>query len=219
MRIKLFYIKFNNYILDSEIELFRGAVISKVPRYMILFHNHEGEGFRYSYPLIQYKRLGGKAFIVCISEGTEDIGKLFSSADLNYRLGERTVKMEIASMWTTRPLVQVWNQSFSYRLVKWLALNEENYRTYQELEGIGERIELLEKILTGNILSFAKGIGYHIEEKLECKIISEKSSSWNRYKGVKMKSFDLIFKSNISLPEYIGLGKGASIGHGVLFRI
>ena len=35
-------------------------------------------------------------------------------------------------------------------------------------------------------------------------------------KSVKMMSFDLGFKVNISLPQYIGLGKQVSTGHGMI---
>ncbi|MFW5721489.1 MAG: CRISPR-associated endonuclease Cas6 [Bacteroidota bacterium] len=36
------------------------------------------------------------------------------------------------------------------------------------------------------------------------------------YKDVKHQTFDVSFKTNIFLPEYIGLGKGVSIGFGTV---
>lgn len=49
-------------INQQEIPLFRGAVIKSLGEDAnLLFHNHITDNqFRYSYPLIQYKRLGGK---------------------------------------------------------------------------------------------------------------------------------------------------------------
>lgn len=219
MRVNLFYIQFQNEILHDEIELFRGAILSQLPESLILFHNHEGEGFRYSYPLIQYKRLHGKAFLVSLSDGTEAIGNLFSESDFHFRLGQRELKMEISSIWTRQFLVQVWNTDFMYRLSAWLPLNEKNYQEYQSMEGVAERILFLEKKLIGNILSFTKGIGLYVEQKIQCKILYVDAEYWSLYKGVRMKSFTITFKTNISLPEHIGLGKGASIGHGTLHHI
>lgn len=219
MKVNLFYIQFQNEILDREIELFRGAILSQVSPSLILFHNHKEEGYRYSYPLIQYKRLKGKAFIVCLSQGVETIGNLFSMSDFHFQLGERSLKMEVGSVWTQQVLVQVWNSYFVYRLNKWLPLNEKNYQEYQTLEGIAEQTLFLEKKLIGNILSFTKGIGLYVEQQVSCKILSIDSVYWSTYKGVRMKTFNIVFKTNISLPEYIGLGKGASIGHGTLFQI
>ena len=219
MRINLFYIQFQNEILHNEIELFRGAILSQLPESLILFHNHEGEGFRYSYPLIQYKRLHGKAFLVSLSDGTEAIGNLFSESDFHFHLGQRELKMEIASVWTKQVLVQVWDTDFTYRLSSWSPLNEKNHQEYWSLEGVAERILFLEKKLVGNILSFTKGIGLFVEQQIRCKILHVDAEYGIFYKGVKMKAFNVTFKTNISLPEYIGLGKGVSIGHGTLLYV
>lgn len=65
--VKTLVIKFNNEIYPDEIDCFRGAVIHAMDGANVLFHNHlEGAGLRYSYPLIQYKRIHRKAAIVCV---------------------------------------------------------------------------------------------------------------------------------------------------------
>jgi CRISPR/Cas system endoribonuclease Cas6 (RAMP superfamily) len=33
-----------------------------------------------------------------------------------------------------------------------------------------------------------------------------------------MMAFDILFKTNVSLPNYIGLGKGASTGFGMVVQ-
>lgn len=38
-------------------------------------------------------------------------------------------------------------------------------------------------------------------------------------KGVKLMAFDAEFKTNMSLPDYVGIGKNASIGFGVVTHI
>lgn len=219
MKVSLFYILFQNEIRQEEIELFRGAILNQLPASLVLFHNHEGEGFRYSYPYIQYKRLHGKAFIVSLSDGVEVIGNLFSESNFHFCIGQRKLKMEIASIWTRQVVVQVWNTDFIYHLNMWLPLNEKNYAAYQTLEGIVEKTSFLEKKLIGNILSFTKGIGLFVRQQIHCKILAIDSEFWSLYKGVRMKTFNVTFKTNISLPEYIGLGKGVSIGHGILSYI
>ena len=84
------------------------------------------------------------------------------------------------------------------------------------MEGIAEKITLLEKILTANILSFAKGIGVHIENNIECKITSISEPYFPTYKQTKLTAFDVEFKTNVFLPNYIGLGKSSSVGFGIL---
>lgn len=212
-------IQFSNDILQWEVPLFRGSVIDAMENTNILFHNHlDDDTFRYRYPLIQYKRIGGKAAIVCVGEGTEVIGEFFNNANFNMQIGERTLLMEVERMDAKRTLVQVWDTEFRYTLRKWLPLSSDNYRIYQSLEGIVEQCSFLQNILIGNILSFCKGVGITIEQEVKCVITQIMETRTYAYKGVKMQGFDVEFKSNVSLPDYIGLGKGVSLGFGMVVR-
>lgn len=217
-KVKILRIQFHEELKNNEIELFRGAVLSKLQNASVLFHNHIADNFRYAYPLIQYKRIAKRASIVCLEEGTDVIGQFFSSGDFCFRLGNREVKMEISTIKAYQVLVQLWNSSFTYYLHRWLPFNGTNYQEYQALEGIVEQCAFLEKKLIGNILSFAKGMGIHFEKEVTCKIIEKEDPYIVVYKGVKMMAFNLVFKTNVSIPDYIGLGKGVSIGNGVLVR-
>ena len=210
-------IQFSNEIQRHEIPLFRGAVIHSVGASgSLLFHNHEGDGLRYAYPLIQYKRIHGKAAIVCVGEGTEEIGKFFSANELVVQIGNRTVRLEIDSIKADRCLVQVWDSQFAYHLRKWLPLNQENYAKYMATESLAEKYAMLEKLLTGNILSMAKGLGIRFEKQVECMITAMDEPRLITFKGVKMMAFDAEFKTNVSLPDYVGLGKGVSLGYGTV---
>lgn len=210
-------IRFQNEIANNEVAMFRGAIINAVDNSDVLFHNHtDGDGFRYAYPLIQYKRINRKAAITCIGEGTEAIGKFFSSCNFDVVLGNRNMTLEVESVRAHKTLVQVWDSVFTYHLRKWLPLNQENYRKYEALDSIVERYTFLERLLTGNILSFAKSMGVYFDKQVECKITSADEPRIVNYKGVKMMSFDVEFKTNVSLPDYIGLGKGVSLGFGTV---
>lgn len=212
-------IRFQNEIANNEVAMFRGAIINAVGNSDVLFHNHtDGDGFRYAYPLIQYKRINRKAAITCIGEGTEAIGKFFSSCNFDVVLGNRNMTLEVESVRAHKTLVQVWDSVFTYHLRKWLPLNQENYRKYEALDSIVERYAFLERLLTGNILSFAKSMGVLFEQQVVCRITSAETPRLISYKGVKMMSFDVEFKTNVSLPDYIGLGKGVSLGFGTVVR-
>lgn len=216
-KIKILTIRFQNELKPNEIELFRGAVLSKLEKTSsVLFHNHVGNRFRYSYPLIQYKRLGKSAAIVCLEQGTEAIGQFFSAGDFSFRLGSRAVDMKIDCLKPRQVVVQLWDNLFVYKLLRWLPFNEENYQIYQNLEGVVEKYAFLEKKLIGNMLSFAKGIGLFLGDRIVCKILEVDEPYWVVYKGVRMMAFTVCFKSNLSLPNGIGLGKGVSLGNGVV---
>ncbi|MDO5523527.1 MAG: hypothetical protein Q4G48_05715, partial [Bacteroidia bacterium] len=149
MKIKILLIRFENELSFNQIEAFRRAIIHALKTKDILFHNHQSDdnSYRYSYPLIQYKRINKKAVITCFEDGTTAIGKLFIDSDLSLNLNGRTHKFEVESIKAYNHLVQVWNSSFNYTIRKWLALNQENYRLYEKLESVAEKSLFLENIL------------------------------------------------------------------------
>ena len=134
-------------------------------------------------------------------------------------LGARSISLEVQNVRPHRALIQIWNDTISYKITSWLPFNQENYQVYQKMESMNERIAFLERIMTGNILSFAKGIGIHFEQQITCSISKILRTDIIEYKNIKMTSFNLLFKSNVSLPDNIGLGKGVSLGNGTIRMI
>lgn len=218
--IRTLTVTFDTEISYKEIPLFRGAVINSMgDKANLLYHNHTGdETFRYSYPLIQYKRLGGKASIVCIEEGADIIGQFMSEMTNSIMIGERKTKCNTDRIMPTKLLVQTWKSSFSYQIFRWLPLNKENYIRYQATEGMIEKIALLEKILKGNLLSMLKGLAIFLEDELKVKISNLSEPYILHNKGVALMAFNADFNCNLSIPNYIGIGKNASLGYGIIHQ-
>ena len=191
-------------------------MINSLENKTLLFHDHADDGLRYAYPLIQYKRIGGKAAIVSIGKGTEEIAEFLYSSHPQMRLGTRTIDVGIEGIEPIEHDVQITEEQHTYRLRQWIPLNAENYEKFKQTESLTDRISLLESILVGNILSFAKGIGLFFDKRVICKITRLEGPSVVMAKEVKMAGFNLTFVSNVSLPNNIGLGKHASIGFGVI---
>lgn len=218
--IRTLTVTFDTDISYKEIPLFRGAVLKSMgDKANLLYHNHTGAGtFRYSYPLIQYKRLGGKASIVCIEEGADAIGQFLSEMTDTIMIGEREVKCNTDRLMPSKLLVQTWQSSFSYQVFRWLPLNKENYLRYQTAEGMIEKIAILEKILKGNLLSMLKGLDIFLEGELIVKITNLSEPYILHNKGVALMAFNADFNCNLSIPNNIGIGKNASIGYGVIHQ-
>lgn len=217
---KTIIIRFSEQMAHYEIPLFRGAVLNlmKDGKCSVLFHNHYETGFRQSYPLIQYKRIGGKAAMVCIGEGTEVIGQFFASMQPTIALGDRLIKLEVESVVPKVTDIQIQNDDVNYFITKWLPLNSDNFKEYKKLEGVVAQAVMLERILVGNILSCAKGLGVFFKDNVDVKIIKVEDIVPLTFKDIKMLSFNIVFKTNVLLPDYIGLGKGASVGYGTISK-
>jgi len=208
-------------IRQNEIPLFRGAVIHSLGEHPnVYFHNHlDDDKFRYAYPLIQYKRLEGKAAIVCVEDGVDIIGQFLTEVDGTLTIGDRQVTCNTGRIQPARILVQTWEEMFNYHISRWLPLNSQNYQRYKGIEGVVGKVSFLENILKANLLSMLKGLDIHLEKELILKI-TEISDSYLIYnKGVRMMAFNADFKCNLSIPNNIGIGKNASIGCGIMSLI
>ena len=134
-KIKTLTIQFNTPLQRRELPLFRGAIIASISTGNILFHNHnEGSTLRYAYPLIQYKRIGGKASIVCIEEGVEAIGELLANQDLCVNIGKRKIELRIKHVEAEEVEIENSETRIDYHLRDWLALNEINYALFFETD-------------------------------------------------------------------------------------
>ena len=218
-KIQTLVLQFDNELSTGDIPKFRGAVISSLKQKNVLFHNHLENKYRYAYPLIQYKRIHQKAAIVCVGDGLKAIHELFASDNFLFLIGGNKVemKMDYARIYDNDILIS--DKSLFYRIQNWLPLNSANYTMFQNTDNLIEKIQILERVLIGNILSFLKGVGIHLEEHIELHITDISDQMPTTYKGVKLMAFDIEFKANLTLPQYIGIGKNASVGYGMLTNI
>lgn len=218
-QIRLLQVIFNLKINFSEIPFFRGAIIKTTKGKNNLFHNHGPEGNIYRYPKIQYKVIDDNASLLCVEEGIEGIQDFFSNTDWKLQIEHEKKEIKVENIKVHQHRVAVWDSWFDYKIYNWLPLNQDNYIKFKALEDLTGRISFLEKIMLANILSFLQGIDLYVDEKIEIKIKSMQSERLMNYKEQQMQAFTLIFRTNVSLPNYIGLGKGSSIGFGVLKEI
>ena len=219
--VRTLTVNFDTEIHQNEIPLFRGAVIHSLGEHPnVFFHNHlDDEKFRYAYPLIQYKRLGGKAAIVCIEEGVDIIGQFLTEVNSTLTIGDRQITCNTGRIQPSRILVQTWQDMFSYHISRWLPLNSKNYQSYKDIEGVVEKVTFLENILKANLLSMLKGLNIHLEKELILKITEISDPYLMVNKGVKLMAFNADFKCNLSIPNNIGIGKNASIGCGIVHQV
>ena len=210
---------FQDPIPRNSIPQFRAA-ISNLTGDVLLHHHKNTEELLYRYPLVQFKLTRyNQPLIFAIEAGIEPMLKIASLSNTQVVVRDIPYVIYIKSF-TIRPFfVQVWTHTFIYKIQNWLALNPQNYKKYSEETSLKKKIILLESILKGNILSFASGIQWNIDKEIFLEIESIQSEYWIRYKEVLFLSFSLIFRSNVSLPNNIGLGKACSVGFGMIQQL
>lgn len=226
MIVDTLIITFSPLLSLEEVPLFRGAVLKALSEDTdVLFHNHIDDNFRYDYPLVQYKSVGTKATIICIGAGVDLLSKLMPICnkelmlippfDSILDLHRRRISLTVEKVTPKQSEVTL-SELQHYHIEQWLPLNEENDYRFVRMHSDSERIELLEHILVGNILSMAKGLNILFDGQLECKIQRLDRYHLVMVKETLMKSFDIDFTCNVNLPELIGIGKHTSIGYGII---
>ena len=190
---------------------FLGAQFPQEP----LFHNHKENSLVYSYPRVQYKILQGRAWIICLAEGTTVAEKLQCLHTI--RLGSQVIHVENIQITHKESSLGVSDGMIGYSFVTpWLALNERNYKRYLRSRPLGRK-KMLTKILIGNLISMSKGIGFTVPEPIKAKLKVKEVPTF--LKGTQMIGFVGTFSVNFDIPNLWGLGKSVSRGFGTTVRL
>ncbi len=130
--IRTLTVYFDTAISQQEIPLFRRAVLKSMGgKADVLYHNHTGaRTFRYAYPLVQYKRIHGKAAIVYIGKATEMVSDFFISSNFVYKTHLAEKKLMVESVVTEDLPIGINGGINAYRLLNWLPFNSNNYNHY-----------------------------------------------------------------------------------------
>ena len=221
--LRILAVSFDTTIQPYELQHFRGAVAQKVGLEHEWFHNHDNTNgtFHNRYPLIQYKLDTFKGqmrpMLLCLDNAIEEAHHFFSAPDWSLNINNAEHNLKIARLRVDSCRLNVWDSVFSYRLHKWQALNPENFEKYNALTNSIARTRFLEQLLRNQILSFAHGVDWDLNPDFELRIDNLIKEDWMDYKEKqKVLVFTLNFETTLSLPDFIGIGKGASRGLGVV---
>ncbi len=182
-----------------------------------LLHNHLEDGrTRYAYPLVQYKVLRGVPTLLGLGEGAQLLTELFFRIK-TLEINGRTYPVMERDIVFRKVHTGLGEELYDYRFsTLWMALNQHNHAEYLT-KGPDERRAMLSRILTGNILSFFKGVGLFLPE--DQRIVLKMRPQTEKMTGFKdqlMVGISGDFTTNVLLPGWIGLGKSVARGYGTI---
>ena len=239
--IRTLLVQFTHPLSPRRISKFRGAVSEAAGWENDFFHNHnnlevqpepdvEKNGpllvaerkkvllkttYHYRYPLVQYRVIGGKASLFGINEGRQAIRKWLMQAEDELIMGGKKIPLLIDGMKEKKYSLSLLPSPKLYRLMDYVPFNTENYQKWMEAEDLHERVELLERILAGNIITFVHHLGWRLPDRLEVKLMAIREMKTITVHGTQRIAFNLIYKANIDLPPGIALGRSVAFGFGV----
>jgi len=214
--MRLLSLIFDHPLNRRNIAGFRASVARAAGYEQDLLHNHREDGsVQYRYPLVQYRTEAGRAALIGLDEGTTAIFDWYSQSNCRLFWNEAQHNLPIYGMSMEQYDIAYHDQSHTYRLTQWLALNERNYRDWQQMATLTDRIAELERVLVAHLLTFCRAVGWRLPQRLEVSLELLHATRRTRFLGVNVVGFNINFRSNLVLPYGIGLGKGVSHGFGV----
>jgi len=218
MTCDIHQIRFEKALKKKQLQSFRGGIIKTMGEQAhTLMHNHIEDGLRFGYPLVQYKVIEGKAAIIAIGDIGRQIVQFFKDMESAAATHPSLIsKYRIESYEQLEYTPEVDDEPHYYKICDYLPLTDDNVAEFDSLMALTDKICLIENIITGNILSFFKGIGFFTNQHITSVVTSLDQLSTIRYKGVGFRAFNLHYVTNAILPSWIGLGKSTSIGMGTL---
>lgn len=220
-KIRVLSVLFDTEMKAWEVEAFRGAVAAKVGLENEWFHNHnnteeDSAEYHYRYPLVQYKVSRQNPKILFLEAGVDEAHLFFNQRDWSLRIGQELRTMRLKDLRLEEFRLGISEYPRRYHLHNWLALPSEHYAEYRQLPDEAARWAFLERKLANSILGLASGLGWHVEERIVTRLLACSAPKALPYKGIRLTAFTVDFEANVFLPFGLGIGKGASVGWGVL---
>ncbi len=201
-------------ILPRDIPKVRGYFATRYPEIMD-FHNHTDKGFKYSFPVIQYRVVDNYPVLIAINHGIEILNKIvFNETELqlgnnSYIINDKSINVKNYELGTC-------SEDLSYKFCSpWMALKEDNYKIYKLLDDFKKR-EFLNHLLRENLKTLSKGFNYFIPDIESIKVQSNLRPVYVKFKNQKMLCFKGDFKVNFQIPDLLGIGKQSARGFGVV---
>ncbi len=213
-------LKFDNSLKLNEIPAFRAALSNLYPEKSVWQHHHlDNKKLLYHYPLIQHKVYQNKLYIIALEGGADIVLNLIASPNQTVQVYDHSFQLNVESVSLFHHVCQAWDKVFVYKIYNWMALNSENYQKFQNTELLREKVAMLEKLMTAHIMAFIQHLQCNIYDRVFVGIHRIHAQKWIKYKKIDFLTFDVTFETNISLPDYIGLGKASSVGFGMVKRV
>lgn len=197
-----------------------------------LFHNHSNNapdsktkqshtvsgGYHYRHPLIQYRVHHKKAAVLAINQGIDAMHEVLANHEwqLRWRNEPRTLKVEDVKI--TTDTFRLLPAPTTYRIRRWIALNQPNYEKWQQCQSLIQRAALLERILAAQLLALFTAFDWRIPARLEVHLQDIHSEFPISAHKTSMLSFDVSFTANVHIPVGLAIGRSISFGYGEVWK-
>jgi len=172
------------------------------------------EGFIHRYPVVQCKQVKNILMVIGAGQGADLLQELCGSKE-EFQIKNTCWIITGRDREIRKEYFGISDEVHTYEfLTPWLALNQQNAKKFYDLKGKPDRDAFMQKILTGHLRTLARSIDYDLPEPLTC-------TSRIRFKRERIHQENVIvflgtFGTNLTIPDYLGIGQSVSQGFGTI---
>jgi hypothetical protein len=177
-------------------------------------HKDLTEGFIHRYPVVQCKQIKGTLMVIGTGQGADLLLEISSSTQ-EFRFKETSCIITGRDQEIRAEEFGISDTIHTYEfLTPWLALNQQNAKKFYDLKGKPDRDTFMQKILAGHLSILAKSLDYDLPAPLMCK--SRVRFRRERIHQENVMVFLGTFGTNLTIPDYLGIGQSVSQGFGTI---
>lgn len=180
-------------------------------------HKDESVRFIHRYPALLCKQVKGDLIVTGISQGADCLSHLIrdeavlGAGEIICRITARDPAIRSEPFGTTDTVIMYEFQT------PWLALNQQNAKKFYDLNGKPQRDAFMLKLLTVHLQTLVKSLDYEITVPLTCE--AKVRFKRERIERENVMVFLGKFRTNLRIPDYLGIGQSVSQGYGTIKRI
>jgi len=183
----------------------------------IALRRESAGGFIHRYPAVQCKQVKTQLMAVGIAQGADFLHGT-SSGRIVVGAGPDACTITGRDPAVREEPFGIAEQPMTYEFqTSYLALNQQNAKKFYDLVGKSERDAFLQKILSGNLATLAKSLDYTPTAPITCE--PKVRFRRERIDRENVMVFYGKFRTNLAIPDYLGIGQSLSQGYGTVRRL
>jgi len=202
--------------LHFSIDELRSFLYKKSTEYTRL-HKDSTSRFIHRYPIVQCKQIKSTLMVIGVGQGAGLLQEIAGGAK-EFRFGDTISIISGRDQEIRNETFGNSDKIHTYEfLTPWLALNQQNAKKFYDLKGKPERDAFMKSILSGHLTTLAKSIDYDLPAPLSCE--SRVRFKRERIHHENVMVFLGTFRTNLTIPDYLGVGLSVSQGFGTIRSI
>jgi hypothetical protein len=182
-----------------------------------LLQEENTAGFIHRYPVLQCKQIRSSLSVTGISQGAGCLWQITHDQAV-LGTGESTCRITARDPAIRPEPFGITDTVTTYEFhTPWLALNQQYAKKFYDLKGKPERDAFMQKLLTAQLQTLVKSLDCEVTVPISCE--AKVRFKRERIGRENVMVFLGKFRTNLHIPDYLGIGRSVSQGYGTIKRI